>query len=258
MKRLIFLSLLLLILLSQSPVRETSYADSKSYYAKANDNVYFYSSPIKSDKYKLFEIPSSYYVLLLGNGNQDFYRAKYSSLEGFVLKSSVIPVNEQPNYPFANTSFRTFTDTNLYSSPNTSASIKTIPALTEITTYYGELEGEELLPKSTNIWFYCRYKIEENYYTGYIFSYYCDHRTEIVPNTESYTPCTEDLFSDEVQQTIQTKSSLTTVLIVICCVVPCLIIALLLIKKKSSKPAVAKRIIKRPKHDYFEFNEDDI
>ena len=257
MKRLIFLSLLFLIFLSRTPVRETSYADSKSYYAKANDNVYFYSSPIKSDKYKLFEVPSSYYVLLLGNGNQDFYRAKYSSIEGFVLKSSVIPVNEQPNYPFANTSFRIFTDTSLYSSPDSSSNIKSLSALTEITTYYGKIEGQELLPKSTNIWYYCRYKVEENYYTGYVFSYYCDQLINIVPNTESYTPCMEELFKDDGHQITQTKSSLTTVLIVICCVVPCLIIALLLVKKKNSKP-VAKRTIKRPKHDYFEFNEDDI
>lgn len=257
MKRLIFLSILLLIFLPQNPVRETSFADSKSYYAKANDNVYFYSSPIRSEEYKLFEIPSSYFVLLLGNGNQDFYRARYSSLEGFVLKSSVTPVNEQPNYPFANASFRIFTDTNLYSSPNANSVIKSLPALTEITTYYGEAEGQELLPKSTNIWLYCRYKFEENYYTGYVFSYYCDQLTEIVSNTESYTSFSGELFEESETIPPQTESSLTAVLIVICCVVPCLIIALLLIKKKGSKP-VAKRILKRPKRDYFEFSEDDI
>lgn len=257
MKRLIFLSILSLIFLSQACPQKASFADTESYYAKVNDNVFFYSSPINNEQYKLFEIPSTYYVLLLGNGNQDFYRAKYSNIEGFVLKNSVVPINEQPNYPFANTSFRIFTETSLYSSPDSNSNIKVLPALTEITTYYGEIEGEELLPKSTDIWFYCCYRVNDNYFTGYVFSYFCDQKTEIVPNTEVFTPLTKEIFVEEEILSEPAKSSLTTVLIVICCVVPCLIIVFLLIKKKNPK-STPKRIIKRPKHDYFEFNEDDI
>ncbi len=257
MKRLIFLSIFTLIFLTPSPVRITSFADVKTYYAKVNDGVYFYSSPIKSEQYKLFEIPSSYYVLLLGNSNDDFYKAKYSNVEGFVIKTSVTPVEETPNYPYANTSFRIFTDTNLYSEPNSNLSITTLPALTDITTFYGKISGDELLPKSTDIWYYCRYKFNENYYTGYVFSYYCDLKNDIVQNTELYTPVTGDIFKEEEPLPIQNSSSLTTILVVICCVVPCLIVILLLLKKKSSKP-ISKKSIKRPKRDYFEFNEDDI
>ena len=169
MKRLIFLSMLIIFFIPSINTGITSFAEAETYYAKVNDNVYFYSSPIKSEEYKLFEIPSSYYVLLLGNSNENFYRAKYSNLEGFVLKNTVIPIKEKPNYPFANTTFRIFTDTNLYSTPEATSNIKVLPALTSITTFYGELKGEELIPKSTDIWYYCRYRIEDNYYTGYVF-----------------------------------------------------------------------------------------
>lgn len=257
MKRLVFLSILIFIFLTPTPVRMTSFADIKTYYAKVNDGVYFYSSPIKGEQYKMFEIPSSYFVLLLGNANGDFYKAKYSNVEGFVMKTTVTPVEETPNYPYANTSFRIFTETNLYSEPNTNLSITTLPALTDITTFYGKITGDELIPKSTDVWYYCRYKYNENYYTGYVFSYYCDLKNNIVENNELITPISGEIFKEEETLPIQNSSTLTTVLIVICCVVPCLIVVLLLLKKKSSKP-LSKKIIKRPKRDYFEFNEDDI
>lgn len=257
MKRLVFLSILIFIFLTPTPVRITSFADIKTYYAKVNDGVYFYSSPIKGEQYKMFEIPSSYFVLLLGNANGDFYKAKYSNVEGFVMKTTVTPVEETPNYPYANTSFRIFTETNLYSEPNTNLSITTLPALTDITTFYGKITGDELIPKSTDVWYYCRYKYNENYYTGYVFSYYCDLKNNIVENNELITPISGEIFKEEETLPIQNSSTLTTVLIVICCVVPCLIVVLLLLKKKSSKP-LSKKIIKRPKRDYFEFNEDDI
>ena len=236
----------------------------ESYYAKVEyDSVYFYSLPIKSESHQLFEIPASYYVLLTGNENQDFYKAKYSDIEGYVLKNSVQAINETPNYPYAMSSFRNFSlsSLSLKSQPTlNSEDVAIIPSGEYITTYYGKKIGEEIISDSTNIWYYCAYGYENQLNQGYFSAYYCDHFQKIIPNNEAYTPVTTEIFKEE-ENILSSPSQLSTTakaLIAVGCSIPCLIIILLLLRKKSNNNQKAPKIVRRPKRDFYEFNEDDI
>lgn len=263
MKRLLLFLCVLFSGLSSLTTTPCFASTSETYFAKVSfESVYFYSLPINSEAYQLFEIPSSYYVLLLDSENNDFYRAKYSNIEGYVLKNSVQPINETPNYPYAMSSFRVFSSTQLQSQPSISAeSLTTLSPLEEITSFYGEKVGQELIPDSTNVWYYCSYLADGVLKYGYIFSYYCDHFQKILPNNELFTPVTTDIFVKEEPPIFNSSQGLTSTakaLIAVGCCVPCLIIILLLLKKRSIRPAPAKRTVKKPRRDFYEFNEDDI
>ena len=236
----------------------------QTYYAKIeNNSIYFYSLPIKGESYKLFEIPESYFVLLYGEENQSFYKAKYSDLDGYVLKESVAPIIETPNYPFAQSKFRVFSNTYIYSSPYADKEALTaLPALSQITTYYGEKLGDELIPSSTNIWYYCSFVEDGLKQTGYVFSYYCDQFQEIQQNSELVTKLNEEPNFTASDDTITTGAGLSgtaQAIIIIVCILPCLVILLLLLKKKAPSNSKHKPALKRRRRkDYYEFSEDDI
>lgn len=263
-KLLLFLLVFLMFECSQNFDFCTHASTSLTYYARVESpSTYFYSLPIKSDSYRLFEIPVSYFVILSDNENQSFYKAKYCDVEGFVLKENVTPVNETPNYPFALSSFRVFSKTSLYSSPEQESEIVCdLPILSNITTYYGINYGEELIPSSTNLWYFCAYMDNNVLNKGYVFSYYCDQFQKIQTNNEVVTPILGELefnINDEKPNLSKNDLSPTTkAIIIISCVIPCVFILILLIKKKSSKGQKVKKFKRKPKQDYFEFNEDDI
>lgn len=261
--RNLFLSLSLLLCFFNGVSVDYSFAATNlTYYAKVDTpSTFMYSLPLKNENYKLFEIPLSYYVILYGDENQNFYKARYSGIEGYVLKDSITPVNEVPNYAFASTSFRIFSPTYLYSSTNKDAeTLASLPALTTITTYYGEQKGEELIPSSTTTWYYCSYIDEEGIKSGYVFSYFCDQFQKIQTNTESFTPYQKELvFTIENDSKISAGlSSTAKAIIIIACVIPCLLILCLLLKKRPKNQTHQRKIIRKPKRDYYEFNEDDI
>ena len=254
-----------ILLIQSTPIMYVSKATERdTYFAKvSNDSIFFYSLPINNSTYQLFEIPSSYFVLLLENENEDFYKAKYANIEGFVLKNSVIPINETPNYPYTTTSFRVFSPSSipLQNSPTkTSESLTQIPSLEIITSFYGIKNGEELIPNSTSVWYYCSYLEDGISKQGYVFSYYCDQFQKIQPNNEPFTPITHDIFVEE-ENKIEISSELSQTakaLIAVGCCIPCLIIILLLLKKKSPRTTTTQKRIVRPRRDFYEFNEDDI
>lgn len=143
MKKILLILSLIFFVFCNVDTTKSFAATNITYYAKVeNSSTYFYSLPIKNESYKLFEIPASYYVLLTGDENQNFYKAKYADVEGYVLKNSIIPVNEKPNYPFASSSFRIFSPTYLYSTTNLDGEkITPISSLSTVSIFYGELVG---------------------------------------------------------------------------------------------------------------------
>ena len=230
------------------------------YYAKIETpSVYFYSSPVKSDKYRLFEIPDSYYVILKGSENEEFFCAKYADINGYVLKTSVQPINETPNFPFATSSFRVFTSTNLYSSPSTDSTILAPLNLETITSFYGSVPGQELIPDSTNLWYYCAYNDGVSTQYGYVYSYFCDKFQKIQQNTEAYSKIEGEIFktNSTQEQTHQTEiSTLGKILIFVGVSIPCLLILWLVLRKKSLREEKPKRLIRKPRKDFYEINDD--
>lgn len=237
-----------------------SFADT-SYYAKIqDDNVYFYSMPIKSNQYYVFSIPRTYFVLLLNDENQDFYYAKYKNIYGYVLKNEVSVMQGTPASPFASASFRVFSPDGLgvYSMPyQNSNRLTVIPYLAEDIEYYGSLYGEQAIPDKSQEWYYCAYNKETLTY-GYVYSVFCDKLPVIQENHETFKLIETPSFKSDYSK--QNLSYISMTFIIIAVSLPCVIVIYLLlkptfIKQKTLSPSPKPR---KRKGDYFEFDDGDL
>lgn len=205
-------------------------------YAKIqNDNTYLYkscSSTSISNAY--FAIPNSYFVLIISNMDEVFYKVQYKDVVGYVIKNEVLPVAETPVNPYLkNITFRVYSSdgTNVLSSPFNTLNaniIQTISVLEEV-EYYGQIIGDELIENRGNIWYYCKTK-SNNY--GYLYKGLCDNLSLITPNTETVTPISYP-FNDEDNSYLYNlvdMSILLKIIIIILVSLPCVGIFYLLFK----------------------------
>lgn len=151
-------------------------------------NVYLYKStnPLPQNAY--FEVPESYFVLLLSNFNQIFYKAQYRDVVGYILKDEVSPVSEIPITPYlTDISFYAFTTdgTSIMNSPfNDFQSTLTTIEKYENVDYYGQIIGYEKTQGRGNIWYYGKTK---QGVSGYMYSGLCEINQIIPTNTETVT-----------------------------------------------------------------------
>lgn len=236
-------------------------------YAKINeDNVYLFKTNISTfltNAY--FEIPKTYFVMLLSNIDDTFYKVQYKDIVGFVLKSKVTPVVETPQTPYLNlVTFRIYAQDglNMLSSPFSSTSTNIITTLPTLPTlnYYGKIEADELVSGRGNIWFYSKFddtassntktnnlvNLSTSAYTGYVYAGFCDSLTTIQPNTEITTPTTNPFYEEnnEYLYSLINLSPLLKAIIVICVCAPCLILIILLFKPFK----IQQKLIKNKKH----------
>ena len=200
----VFISLSILFLFSFTVnnvfiVKASSKYTTYTYAQVKNDSTYFYkscSSTSLTNAY--FALPNTYFVLLISNIDENFYKAQYKDIVGYVLKSNVTPIAEKPTTPYPkNLTFRTYSSdgVNVFNSPfNTSnpTIIESIQVLEEV-EYYGQIIGDEYISDRGSVWYYC--KTNNNNY-GYLYKGLCDGLDIITPNTETVTAITSP-FTDE-------------------------------------------------------------
>lgn len=273
-KSLILIIFLLLVLFSPKKI-DNVYAI--SYFAKIEtEDCYLYSSPFDNEENKLFLLPKTYFVKILGEENEEFYKATYIDQNGYIKKSEIRFIKETPISPYAdNLSFRVFAQHGLAlrSSPYTSTStiniITTIPFLETNLIYYGTRIGEESIIYKGNIWFYCKYKSGEQTLTGYVYSAYCDLLPTIKDNQEEVTYIDPPSFDIKAEQTIAPQDKLSEfetpaqVAIIVLVSLPCVLIAYFLFKPTLVAQTNPKRkkkkkgkIKKLKKSDYFELDDE--
>lgn len=255
----VFCSFFLFFPLSSATVK----ADTLTTYAYArveNSSTYFYSFPQNnvSDN-ALFLLPESYFVLLLSNYNDSFYKAQYRDLVGYVLKDEVFPVDETPENPFLEDfTFWVFSSDgrNVYSTPTSSNSTVTTTAeLHEEIDYYGTISGEEMVSGRGTTWYYC--KVNDMF--GYLYEGLCDTSSTILENTEVVTHITNPFEDDEsyLYNLVEMTSGLK-ILVLFLLIVPALFLIYLLFKpfkmeeemkkiKQHSKAQTIKQI-----QDYYD------
>lgn len=258
----------------------------KTYYGRALTNgVFLYSSPnvLSDNSNAIFEIPTTYFVELLSDENELFYKARYIDVYGYVKKTDVSCIDVVPQTPFAkDIGFRVFVPSgvNLRQSPNESYGainlITSIPYLETNLVYYGTIQGEEAITYKGSTWFYCRYiKANQSYY-GYVYSPLCDLLPSIPQNIENYEYVTPD-FSDPVSTQTEPINAINfgtplQIAIIAGVSLPCIFIVYLLFKPtkismqtvsnnptKNSRRTTSKKKkkIKRLKHsDYYELDSD--
>ena len=257
MKKLIFTILIYLLpLCLQLSDTAVSHASNLEIYAKVtseNANFYSHEDPATA----LFVVPESYFVLLTGEKN-DFYIARYKDCTGYVRKSDVSAMNGSPSNPFFTSSVRMFLPSGsyLYSAPAITEAnqITKIDYLSEGLSFYGSIIGDEAIPKKSKVWHYCKFETGD---FGYVYSVFCDELTTPPKNTETFEVITPNF----QQQAPSGPSPTAMAFIIIGVSLPCLIVLYLLVKPNVSNMQSHERAIKikrRPKRDYFEFDEGDL
>lgn len=250
-----------------------------TYFARIeNSQTMLYSS--FDSQQPIFTLPQTYFVELLSSANDLYYYARYSDIYGYVLKSDVKPVYNTPQNPFLNNiSFRVFVPggANLRSSPyNLGATnlIYTIQFLETNFLYYGQTTGEEAISKKGNVWYYCKYLLNNSSYTGYVYAPLCDCLSTISPNTEEVEYVQGDVIFKDVNQEITTNglnglSQTAQTIIIVAISLPCLLFIYLLFKPTKMAENASNESAKKQKHrskpqkisrlkhsDYFELDDD--
>lgn len=259
------------LLFSFSPLPLTS--TSEEIYARiTNSETYFYSSP--NDEAKFFLLPNSYFVLLLEDAGENYYRAQYMDVLGYVKKEEVTPIVGTPQNPYADkSSFRVFSlnGLNLRSSPDSSSPfniVTAVPYLERNLIFYGQIEGETAIEDKSSTWYYCKYLSGTQSYSGYLYSVFCDLLTPITINNEVFEAREEPPFLDQTSTTEDPPEgfSLTTpvqIIIAVAVSLPCIILIYLLFKptkivteeNSKDKKAKKKKIKRLKKADYYEIED---
>jgi len=238
--------ILILCLILNNSITPVFALETPTYYAKIlYEQVYFFKSPIDDNSCAnvYFELPCTYFVELIENANETFYKAKYLNLYGYVKKESVQTVKEQPNSPFLdNLNFRVYADLSrkLQSEPNISSAtsnlLATIPLYSRNLTYLGIIHGESLIDGRTDVWYYCKYSADVDYY-GYVYSDFCDEMPEKIPqNTETVEFVANPTFDvEDAKNNIQSlpeNNKYTSIVIGVLCV-PAIIFVVMLVNGKN-------------------------
>ena len=204
---------------------------------------YLYKTPIDNPNYNnvFFMLENSYFVELLSDYNDDFYKAKYLDVVGYVKKSQVQCVKGTPKTPYLNNiSFRVYSDLSraMYDKPYMNTNNPTLkiylPLYCQDLIYYGIIYGESAVEERTNIWYYCKYTTTG--ICGYVYSDACDKMTTIIPNSEKLpyisTPTWNISITPNQLITVDSKPFKITVML-IC--IPFIIFAIFLFRLAYTK-----------------------
>ena len=209
------------------------------------DDVYLYKTPVDISSYDnvMFVIPKTYFVELTEEANSDFFKANYLNFTGYVKKDQVQAIQGQPQNPYlTNTGFRVYNDLSrdLRSEPTTingsDTQIAYIPLFCRDLTFYGIIYGETKVDGRTNVWYYCKYTADQEYY-GYVYSDYCDefNYNAIPENTENvtYIPYPEFGKVEENSDFALPEENKTTTLVIAILCVPALIFVFMILKNSK-------------------------
>lgn len=201
-------------------------SESQPIYARVMyDDVYLYKQPSQNEKDIYFSLPKTYFVKLIDNYDETFYIAEYKEFTGYVKKSEIKAVQEIPSVPYLQDhTFRVYAEksqdlrTEPSSISGSSVVVANIPMLCDNLIYYGHVAGESKTQGRTNLWYYCKYQGEVDYY-GYVYSDFCDKFSiEDIPlNTESLTYIANPTFEklEKVYSTLPSKSDNLGIIVLI-------------------------------------------
>ena len=225
-------------------------AQTASYAQILHAGCYLFKNPVDNTSYTniYFMLENSYFVELLSDYNNEFYKAKYLDVVGYVKKSQVQCVQGTPKTPYLNNvSFRVYNNSSraMYDKPYMNTNNPTLkvylPLYCEDLIYYGIIYGESAIEERTNIWYYCKYTVTGM--CGYVYSDSCDKMSPIVTNSEKLPYITSpqwDVISVS-NQLITIDSQPFKISIVLICI-PFAIFAFLLIRLAYTKRQNKKEI----------------
>lgn len=236
-----FICAILIVILISSQLNLDIVFAKEEYYARVMyEQVNFYRQPLLDESMAnvWFELPKTYFVKLLDRAGDDFYLAEYNGIQGYVKKDSVRAINGTPSNPYLkDIFFRIYAEPSrdMRSFPaidNTlSEQVTYIPLYSKNIEYISRTIGQELILNRTNVWYYCKYTTDKEYF-GYVYSDFCDEITQINNNNENVTYIDNPTFIVEnSNDNISSNSKLLGIVLAIMCV-PTLAFVFLIIRGK--------------------------
>ena len=224
MKKIIILTLLIGIftfLLSYSTPYMSVDTKNHSCFARIKyNNVLLYKTPTLNNNYENVYclLEPTYFVQILKEENKLFFLVNYLDINGFVQKNQVECVKETPITPYpSNITFNTtnFSNVILRSKPKIEEenSIYILAPNTSL-VYYGKIVGESAISAQGNLWYYCKYNINENTINGYVYAPLTHNFKTIEENLEIST-ISEYNISSEVNALLQISPNFHFLLIII-------------------------------------------
>ncbi len=256
--KIYFFVFLNLLFLSFNPTFTYAASYTNFVYARIETSgVYLYRNANSADlNNAYFELPKSYFVLLVSNIDNEFYKAQYKDIVGYVKKSEVSPVAEKPKKPYPDeVKFWTYSSdgteivTSTFESNNPQG-VGTVAVMQEL-NYYGLMIGDEILKDRGYLWLYCK---TENA-SGYLYAGLCNVSKNFKENDEVVTKISEPYLDgdDSFLYNLVSLSPALKIILVLLVTLPCFLLVYLLLKpfnikvKAKDKPALKPQENKRRK-----------
>ena len=150
-------------------------------YAQIKDNAILFDA----QKREICSLPSTYFVMVVGESDGEFLPVYYNGIEGFVKNDTVEAVDYEPKYKYLD-AYVTFSNDghkiNLRDKPSHTegAVIAEVESGTKA-LYLGEVEGDIQVSQVGALWYYCKVNKKGESIVGYVYSLYA-LVDEILPN----------------------------------------------------------------------------
>lgn len=226
-------------------------------YAKALVGCNLYKEKEMKEGFEnvLFQIPETYFVIILETVSDECFKVQYDKYIGFVDSSTVtiatfIPILKT----LTNISFdiKSTSGTQIWQYPTPKSTIcTTIAAGTKNITYIAYTYGSVPTGGESNIWYYVQFTPDSNstnVYEGYIYSENTTNLSDIVANTET----NPEVIADEkgTDKLIFISSTIKTIIITIVVIPVILFFAIILYK-------IIKKVKNNTKYAKFHKNSED-
>lgn len=186
------------------------------------------------------ELEKTYFVQILNDYNDQFYKVSYNSIIGFAKKSDLNIVLSTPLMPYPSGINIKIKNTNgcyLRSSPisktSTNNIIKTLNKGTKNILFIGYIHGDENIDLKGNVWYLVKYEDE----IGYIFSDFVENKVTLYPNLEEIS-----LLNNNLSNTLLNPiNNSTTAILIGIILLPCLIILAIMFLPKKATANIRKK-----------------
>lgn len=224
MRKICKILLLFCVFINSVRCDEVAFCSSEmTTYAKALAGCNLYKSKEMKDDFNgvYFQVPETYFVVILEMLSDDCYKVQYDKFVGYIHPSKIevatfTPVVKTLSGVLCN--IKKTSGTQIWSTPSTSGDIlTTISAGTENIGYIASCVGAVPAGGESALWYYVSYTPTENstnVYEGYIYSENVASISDIISNPETNP---EIILNDELlnEQTVLISSTIKTIIVAI-------------------------------------------
>lgn len=243
MKRLFcFIILISIFCLSKCPTPFIFYASSSNYAQIQRSNVYLFNDELNP----IFEIPFSYYVLLLEKQEGEYYKCEYNDVKGYVKANEVQCVSSLTQPPYLeDVTFRVLASQSaeFRREPSRKKGLSTLYFELDLYEtnfcYLGKIQGETVVPGCGDIWYYAKHIKNNVASLGYVYAGLCDQLSDIPTNTMNTNPIAKHEWIEESPETPITDPKLELpnsgqIIIIIAISLPVIILFIILLTNKKT------------------------